>query len=56
MKPEVTDQDAKVAVALGGGKSHEAPIHPAMRQGQPSHTVSAQPALGGTNVGVGVAQ
>jgi hypothetical protein len=28
--PAVTDQDVKVAVALGGGKSHEAPIHPAM--------------------------
>jgi hypothetical protein len=27
---EVTDQDVKVALALGGGKSHEAPVHPAM--------------------------
>jgi hypothetical protein len=29
-KAEVTDQDVKVHLALGGGKSHEAPIHPAM--------------------------
>ena len=28
--PAVTAQDVKVATALGGGKSHEAPIHPAM--------------------------
>lgn len=27
----VTDKDVKVALALGGGKSHEAPIHPAMQ-------------------------
>jgi hypothetical protein len=53
MKSAVSDKDVKVAVALGGGKSHDCPIHPAMRKDQPAHTVSAQPSEP-MNVGVGV--